>query len=86
MQSEGIQMEIKVLHQHGWSISHLAREFGLSWNGGQDISPQSSSVRAGILATYFIRLTARCWTLSPSTPSTDSVRRVGRPRRSLPFE
>lgn len=32
MQSEGIQMEIKVLHQHGWSISHLAREFGLSWN------------------------------------------------------
>jgi transposase len=32
MQSEGIQMEIKVLHQHGWSISALAREFGLSWN------------------------------------------------------
>jgi transposase len=25
-------MELKVLHQHGWSISALAREFGLSWN------------------------------------------------------
>ena len=31
MQSEGIQMELKVLHQHGWSISELAREFGLNW-------------------------------------------------------
>lgn len=30
MQSEGIQMELKVLHAHGWSISQLAREFGLS--------------------------------------------------------
>jgi transposase len=25
-------MEIKVLYAHGWSISRLAREFGLSWN------------------------------------------------------
>lgn len=32
MQSEGIQMELKVLHDHGWSISRLAREYGLSWN------------------------------------------------------
>lgn len=24
-------MELKVLHQHGWSISALAREFGLNW-------------------------------------------------------
>ncbi|GAC1529158.1 MAG: IS21-like element IS100 family transposase [Chloroflexota bacterium] len=32
MQSEGIQMEMKVLHDHGWSISRLAREYGLSWN------------------------------------------------------
>ena len=24
-------MELKVLHQHGWSISELAREFGLNW-------------------------------------------------------
>lgn len=31
MQSEGIHMELKVLHQHGWSISQLAREFGLNW-------------------------------------------------------
>ena len=30
MQSEGIQMELKVLHAHGWSISALAREYGLS--------------------------------------------------------
>lgn len=26
MQSEGIHMELKILHQHGWSISQLARE------------------------------------------------------------
>ena len=31
MQSEGTHMELKVLHQHGWSISQLAREFGLNW-------------------------------------------------------
>jgi len=31
MQSEGIHMELKVLYQHGWSISQLAREFGLNW-------------------------------------------------------
>jgi transposase len=30
MQSEGTHMEIKVLRHHGWSISQLAREFGLS--------------------------------------------------------
>jgi transposase len=24
-------MELKVLHQHGWSLSALAREFGLNW-------------------------------------------------------
>jgi AraC-like DNA-binding protein len=24
-------MELKVLYQHGWSISQLAREFGLNW-------------------------------------------------------
>jgi transposase len=29
MQSGAIHMEIKVLHDHGWSISRLAREFGL---------------------------------------------------------
>ena len=32
MQSEGIHMELKALHAHGWSISQLAREFGLSWH------------------------------------------------------
>jgi transposase len=31
MQSEGIHMELKFLYQHGWSISQLAREFGLNW-------------------------------------------------------
>jgi transposase len=31
MQSEGTHMELKVLHQHGWSINRLAREFGLNW-------------------------------------------------------
>ena len=30
MQSEGIHMELKVLYQNGWSISQLAREFGLN--------------------------------------------------------
>ncbi len=30
MQSGAIHMEIKVLHAHGWSVSRLAREFGLS--------------------------------------------------------
>ncbi len=30
MQSGATHMEIKVLHHHGWSISQLAREFGLS--------------------------------------------------------
>lgn len=30
MQSEGTYMELKVLHTHGWSISQLARDFGLS--------------------------------------------------------
>ena len=32
MQSEETWMELRVLHQHGWSISALAREFGLSRN------------------------------------------------------
>jgi hypothetical protein len=37
MQSEGSHkvprtgMELKVLHQRGWTISALAREFGLDW-------------------------------------------------------
>lgn len=31
MQSEGIWMKVKVVHQPGWSISALAREFDLSW-------------------------------------------------------
>ena len=26
-----IWMELHVLHKHGWSISALAREFGLNW-------------------------------------------------------
>ena len=30
MQSGATHMEIKVLHEHGWSISALAREYGLS--------------------------------------------------------
>ena len=32
MQSGETWMELRVLHQHGWSISALAREFGLSRN------------------------------------------------------
>ena len=31
MQSEETWMELHVLHDHGWSISALAREFGLDW-------------------------------------------------------
>jgi hypothetical protein len=31
LQSEGIWIELKVLHQHGWSISQIAREFDLNW-------------------------------------------------------
>jgi transposase len=31
MQSEEVSMSLKVLHQHGWSLSALAREFGLNW-------------------------------------------------------
>ena len=31
MQSGETWMELHVLHQHGWSISALAREFGLNW-------------------------------------------------------
>ena len=31
MQSEDVWMELHVLHRHGWSISALAREYGLSW-------------------------------------------------------
>ncbi len=31
MQSGAIWMELHVLHKHGWSISALAREFGLNW-------------------------------------------------------
>jgi transposase len=31
MQSEEVSMTLKVLHQHGWSISAMAREFGLNW-------------------------------------------------------
>ena len=30
MQSGATHLELKVLHQHGWSVSALAREFGLS--------------------------------------------------------
>ena len=31
MQSEETWMELHVLHDHGWSIAALAREFGLGW-------------------------------------------------------
>ena len=31
MQSEDTWMELHVLHDHGWSIAALAREFGLDW-------------------------------------------------------
>jgi transposase len=31
MQSEETWMELHVLHDHGWSIAALAREFGLDW-------------------------------------------------------
>jgi transposase len=31
MQSEEVSMSLRVLRSHGWSISALAREFGLSW-------------------------------------------------------
>jgi transposase len=31
MQSEETWMELHVLHRHGWSITALAREFGLNW-------------------------------------------------------
>jgi transposase len=31
MQSGAIWMELHVLHKHGWSVSALAREFGLNW-------------------------------------------------------
>ena len=31
MQSEETWMELHVLHRHGWSLSALAREFGLNW-------------------------------------------------------
>jgi transposase len=31
MQSEEIEMSLKVLREHGWSIAALAREFGLNW-------------------------------------------------------
>lgn len=30
MQSGATHMEMKVLHAHGWSVSRLAHEFGLS--------------------------------------------------------
>ena len=31
MKSGETWMELHVLHQHGWSITALAREFGLNW-------------------------------------------------------
>ena len=31
MQSEEVFVTLKVLHQHGWSISAMAREFDLNW-------------------------------------------------------
>ncbi len=31
MPSEETWMELHVLHDHGWSIAALAREFGLDW-------------------------------------------------------
>ena len=31
MQSEETWMELHVLYDHGWSVSALAREFGLDW-------------------------------------------------------
>ena len=31
MQSEEVSMSLRVLRSHGWSISALAREFGLNW-------------------------------------------------------
>jgi transposase len=31
MQSEEVSMSLKVLRSHGWSVSALAREFGLNW-------------------------------------------------------
>ena len=31
MKSGAIWMELHALHKHGWTISALAREFGLNW-------------------------------------------------------
>ena len=31
MKSGAIWMEMHALHKHGWTISALAREFGLNW-------------------------------------------------------
>lgn len=31
MQGEEIEMSLRVLRSHGWSITTLAREYGLNW-------------------------------------------------------
>ena len=41
MKSGETWMELHVLHKHGWSISALAREFGLNWRTVKKIVAQS---------------------------------------------
>jgi len=45
LQSEDTWMELHVLHRHGWSITALAREFGLNWRTARRYATASGPPR-----------------------------------------
>ena len=45
MQSEDTWMELHVLHDHGWSIAALAREFGIDWRTAKRYATAAAAPR-----------------------------------------
>lgn len=61
MQSEDTWMELHVLHDHGWSIAALAREFGLDWRtAGGILLNGEGPPRAGGGSSIVMRPARRC--------------------------
>ena len=59
LQSEETWMELHALHRHGWSISDLAREFGVNWRTARRYAtepeppvPSPKPMRGGCLMTW----------------------------------
>jgi transposase len=77
MQPGEVWMELHVLHKHGWSISALAREFGLNWRTVQRelASPGSRSyperVKPTALTEAQLRHVERRLAVCPTLRGTD---------------